>query len=99
MAIVEVTIAPMGTGTGGISQYVADCHKVLEKAKDLKFALNSMGTVIEGDLDRILAVIREMHEVPFTKGAPRVSTLIRIDDRRDKVSTMEGKLQAVREKL
>lgn len=99
MAIVEVTIAPLGTGTPSISKYVAACHKVLEEAADLKHQLTPMATVIEGDLDRILAVIRQMHEVPFTAGAQRVSTIIRIDDRRDKVSTMAGKLKAVNDKL
>ncbi len=99
MAIVEVTIAPMGTGTPSISKYVAACHKVLEEAKDLKHQLTPMATIIEGDLDRILAVIRQMHEVPFGEGAQRVSTFIRIDDRRDKELTMAGKIKAVTDKL
>ncbi|SDF66743.1 MTH1187 family thiamine-binding protein [Sporolituus thermophilus] len=98
MAIVEVTIAPLGVGTS-ISRYVAACHKVLEQAKDLKYQLTPMATVIEGDLDRIMEVIRQMHEVPFEAGAQRVSTLIRIDDRRDKELTMAGKIKAVQEKL
>lgn len=99
MAIVEVTIAPLGTATASISHYVAACHKVLEEAKDLKYQLTPMATIIEGDLDTILAVIRRMHEVPFGQGAPRVSTIIRIDDRRDKELTMAGKIKAVTEKL
>jgi len=99
MAIVEVTIAPLGTSATSLSSYVAGCHKVLMEAQDLKYELNPMGTVIEGDLDRILAVIRQMHEVPFAAGAQRVSTLIRIDDRRDKQATMSAKIQAVKEKL
>ena len=40
-----------------------------------------------------------MHEVPFQSGALRVGTTIRIDDRRDKELTMEGKVQAVMENL
>lgn len=99
MAIVELTIAPMGTGTPSISQYVAACHKVLEKAQDLKYQLTPMSTIIEGDLDRILEVVRQMHEVPFGAGAQRVSTLMRIDDRRDKELTMAGKIKAVTDKL
>lgn len=99
MAIVEVTIAPLGTAGTSLSHYVANCHKVLAETPELKYELNPMGTVIEGELDVILAVIRKMHEVPFVEGAQRVSTLIRIDDRRDKKSTMAAKLQAVKEKL
>jgi uncharacterized protein (TIGR00106 family) len=99
MAIVEVTIAPFGTGSTSLSKYVAGCHRVLEQQKNLKYQLTPMGTVIEGDLDLILATIRKMHEVPFKEGAMRVSTLIRIDDRRDKVSTMDGKIASVESKL
>lgn len=99
MAIVEVTIAPFGTGSTSLSKYVAGCHKVLEQEKDLRYQLTPMGTIIEGDLDRILEVIRKMHEVPFQQGAMRVSTLIRIDDRRDKKATMEGKIASVISRL
>ncbi|SDE95315.1 MTH1187 family thiamine-binding protein [Sporomusa acidovorans] len=99
MAVVEVTIAPLGTGTPSVSQYVAGCHRVLAKASDVKYQLTPMSTIIEGDLDRILEVIRQMHESPFAAGAQRVSTSIRIDDRRDKELTMAGKVKAVIDKL
>jgi uncharacterized protein (TIGR00106 family) len=58
-----------------------------------------MGTIIEGDLDEILRVIRKMHEHPFGQGAVRVSTYVKIDDRRDKVHTIAGKMRSVEEKL
>ena len=99
MAIVEVTIAPVGTASTSLSHYVADCHKILMTATDLKYELNAMGTVIEGDLDRIMQVILQMHEIPYKLGAHRVSSLIRIDDRRDKPSSIIDKVQAVKEKL
>lgn len=100
MAIVELTIVPLGTATPSVSHYVAEVHKVLEQAKEpIKYQLTPMSTIMEGDLDDLFAVIRRMHEVPFAKGALRVSTSLRIDDRRDKKATMEGKLQSVRDKL
>ncbi|WP_371373941.1 MTH1187 family thiamine-binding protein [Sporomusa aerivorans] len=99
MAVVEVTIVPLGTGSPSVSQYVAGCHKALEQASDLTYQLTPMSTIIEGKLDRIMEVIRQMHETPFAAGAQRVSTTIRIDDRRDKEITMSGKMQAVIEKL
>lgn len=98
MAVVEVTIAPLGTGSPSISAYVAACHKVLENS-GLPYQLTPMSTIIEGDVDQILDVIRQMHEVPFANGAMRVSTSLRIDDRRDKELTMAGKIQSVMEKL
>ena len=98
MAVVFVTIAPLGTATPSLSRYVAGVEKVLA-ASGLTHELTAMGTIIEGDLDRILAVVREMHEHPFAQGAVRVSTLVKIDDRRDKEHTIAGKMKSVREKL
>ena len=98
VAIVFVTIAPLGTGTPSVSRYVVEMEKVL-RASGLTHQLTAMGTLIEGDLERILAVVRQMHEVPFARGALRVSTLVKIDDRRDKDATLASKLRSVEEKL
>ncbi len=98
MAVVFLTITPLGTGTPSVSRYVAGCERILRDS-GLKHELTAMGTIIEGDLDAILAVIRRMHEHPFSEGAARVSTFIKIDDRRDKEHTIAGKMRSVREKL
>jgi uncharacterized protein (TIGR00106 family) len=98
MPVVFLTITPLGTATPSVSKYVAGVERIL-RASGLTHQLTAMGTLIEGDLDRILAVIREMHEHPFTQGAMRVSTSIRIDDRRDKEHTIAGKMRSVEEKL
>ena len=66
----------------------------------LTFQLTPMGTIIEGEVDVIFAVLRAMHEVPFSQGAVRVSTLIKIDDRRDRPGhSMAGKVASVRGRL
>jgi uncharacterized protein (TIGR00106 family) len=98
MAIVFVSIAPLGTATTSLSSYVAGVERVL-KDSGLKSQLTAMGTIIEGDIDAILPVLRRMHELPFAEGAVRVSTLIKIDDRRDKTSSIERKVRSVMEKL
>ena len=41
------------------------------------------------------ALVQQMHQVPFDMGAQRVVTTIKIDDRRDKPVTIDGKLNAV----
>jgi len=98
MAIVELSIVPIGVASTSMSSYVAEAIRVLEKTS-LKYELTSMGTIISGDLDDILSAIRRMHESLFTAGAVRVLTQVRIDDRRDKESSMEQKVRSVREKL
>jgi uncharacterized protein (TIGR00106 family) len=98
MPVAFLTITPLGTGTPSVSSYVAGCERILRDS-GLKHQLTAMGTIIEGDLDAILAVVRRMHESPFAQGAVRVSTSLRVDDRRDKVHTIEGKMRSVGEKL
>lgn len=99
MAVCSISVVPIGTTTPSISQYVADCVRVLDSFKDLKYDLSAMCTIVEGDLDRILEVVKRMHGVPFEKGAQRVLTSLTIDDRQDKGLTIEGKLRAVKEKF
>ncbi|AOY75983.1 MTH1187 family thiamine-binding protein [Clostridium formicaceticum] len=99
MAIIEITVIPLGTATTSVSKYVAACHKVLKEEKDIKYQLTPMSTVLEGDLDRVLEVAKKLHQVPFQEGAQRVATTMKIDDRRDKTNTMEGKIASVKSKL
>lgn len=97
--IAQVTVVPLGTGTPSLSGYVADVEKVLRQKKQITTMLTPMATILEGELDDILAVIREVHEIPFANGAQRVSTRISIDDRRDKKASMSGKVESVESKL
>ncbi|HSB18851.1 MAG TPA: MTH1187 family thiamine-binding protein [Anaeromyxobacteraceae bacterium] len=98
MAVVFLSITPIGTATPSVSRYVAGVEEVLRES-GLVSQLTAMGTLIEGDLDEILKVVRRMHEHPFTRGAVRVSTLLKIDDRRDKEHTIARKMRSVEEKL
>ena len=98
MAVVFVSITPLGTGTPSVSRFVAGVEEILRGTR-LTNQLTAMGTIIEGDLDEILAVVRRMHEHPFTMGAARVSTLLKIDDRRDKEHSIDSKMRSVAEKL
>ncbi len=99
MAIAEVTVVPIGTGSTSLSEYVAGIQKVLEQQENITFTLTSMSTIIEGSLEDIFATIRAIHEAPFHDGAQRVSTSVKIDDRRDKAGSSEQKLRSVQEKL
>lgn len=99
MAIVEVSITPLGTASTSVSEYVADCVKIARKS-GLSCQLTGMGTILDGDLDRIMATIRQMQESVFASGAGRVFTAIKIDDRRDKPAhSASSKVESVEAKL
>ncbi len=99
MAIVKVSIIPVGTGSPSLSGHVARAVKALRQEKNLKYELTSMGTIIEGDLDNILSVIKKMHRAALAEGVVRVVTTIEIDDRQDKPSTMSSKVESVMKRL
>ena len=93
--IAEVKVVPLGTATPSLSHYIAACLDAIKQAQDISYQLTAMGTIIQGPLERILELVPKMHEAPFTMGAKRVITTISIDDRRDKLATIESKVQAV----
>lgn len=99
MAIAEVTVVPLGTKETSLSNYVADCHKVLKDQDKVDYELTPMGTILEGNLNEIFDIVKELHEVPFGEGAKRVSTNLKIDDRRDKKGSMKQKINSVNDKL
>jgi uncharacterized protein (TIGR00106 family) len=98
MAILEISVVPIGVKGSSLSPYVADCIRVLKRQK-VPFELTAMGTNVEGDLKKLLKIAEKMHEVPFKKGAPRVVTTLKIDDRRDRKGTLTGKKKSVQDRL
>ena len=93
--IALVTVVPLGTATTSLSDYVAACLDTVQQAQDISYQLTAMGTIIQGPLEQVLELVQKMHEVPFAIGAKRVVTTINIDDRRDKPTTIEGKVKSV----
>ena len=99
MVIAEVSIIPLGTKTPSVSRYVAQAVSVLREEKDVRYELTSMGTIIEGELESVLTVIKKMHQAAFDEGIMRVITTIKIDDRRDKPLSMNGKVGSLMKEL
>jgi uncharacterized protein (TIGR00106 family) len=100
MAIISISIVPIGTNSTSLSKYVASTIKILKSEKDIKYQLTSMGTIIEGkSIDKLLEICKKMHESTYSQPVKRVLTTIKIDDRRDKKASMEDKIKSIKEKL
>lgn len=99
MAIIDISVVPVGTGKPSVSDYVAGAVRILKNEPGLKYELTAMNTIIEGDLEKLLSLAQRMHNSAFDAGAKRVVTTLRIDERRDKPLTMGGKIKAVKDKL
>jgi uncharacterized protein (TIGR00106 family) len=99
MAIIDISVVPVGTGSPSVSRFVAGAVRILKNEPGIKYELTAMNTIIEGDLTQLLSLAQRMHQSAFEAGAVRVVTTMRIDERRDKPLTMAGKIKAVKEKL
>ena len=58
-----------------------------------------MATIVEGEVSEILSLVEKMHNSAFSDEVVRVATTVKIDERRDKPLTMDGKVHAVMSKL
>ena len=97
--MIEVSIVPVGTPTPSVSRYIAGAVRILQSEPNIKYELTAMGTIIEGDLEQLLALAGRMHQSAFEAGVVRVVTTIKIDDRRDQVASIRSKIAAVRREL
>ena len=98
MALLQITTIPLGTGSTSVSYFVAKIQKKLEEEKAI-FHLCDMATVIEGDIDELLRLVRVIYDIPFDEGAERVVTQISIDDRRDREVSIGDKTKTVQSLL
>ncbi|MBZ0266509.1 MTH1187 family thiamine-binding protein [bacterium] len=99
MAIVAISIAPSGQNSTSLSEYVAKALAVVAKDDRVTYRLDPMFTTLEGSLSDCLEICEKMHEELFKMGVSRVGSVIKIDDRRDKVAHMEDKIKSVMSKL
>lgn len=95
--IMDLCVVPIGVGVS-LSEYIVECHKVL-KDSGLKTELHAYGTIIEGEWDAVFAAVKKCHEAVHEKGAPRITTTIKVGTRVDRDQTMEEKVRSVEENL
>lgn len=100
MATAEISILALGRPDPSASAYVAAIQRHLAAQDRVRYAMHAMGTELEGTTADILAVVGELHAVPFTLGIPRVYTVLKLDERRDRPDqTLEDKVASVRRRL
>ncbi|NPB04638.1 MAG: MTH1187 family thiamine-binding protein [Thermotogae bacterium] len=98
LVIAAVSIAPIGEGVS-VSDYVAEAIKVLKDYGRVEWELGPMCTTMWGDPRDVFEVILLMQEAMFKKGAVRLSTVIKMDERRDKPLNPTDKVESILNKL
>jgi len=96
MVLLEMSIVPMGVGES-VSQYVAECVDLVDQS-GLDYELHSMGTIVEGELPDVLAVMRRCIE-KMAEHSDRVTCAAKLDFRRGQSGRLKSKVASVEQKL
>jgi uncharacterized protein (TIGR00106 family) len=99
VATADLTVIALGRPDASASAYIAAIQRKLAQQNRVRYMMHAMGTSLEGTTPDILAVVAELHAVPFDLGIPRVYTVLKLDERRDKAQTLEDKVASVRRLL
>ena len=99
MATADLTVIALGRADVSASEYIAAIQRRLAQQERVKYLMHAMGTSLEGETADILALVAELHAIPFEQGIPRVYSVLKLDERRDKAQTLEDKVAAVRRLL
>jgi uncharacterized protein (TIGR00106 family) len=92
--LAELRVTPVGGGRQ-FAHLIADLMPILAESP-LQYQLNAMGTIVEGDLDAILELVRRCHE-ELRKHADRVLIELSIDDRAGAEGELVRSIEHVRE--
>ncbi|UTI63541.1 MTH1187 family thiamine-binding protein [Paraconexibacter antarcticus] len=99
MATADLTILALGRPDPSASAYIAEIQRRLAAQDRVRYLMHAMGTSLEGETADILAVVGELHAVPFDMGIPRVYTVLKLDERRDRPQTLADKVASVEARL
>ncbi len=95
MATADLTVIALGRPDASASAYIAEIQRRLAAQDRVRYRMHAMGTSLEGATSDILAVVGELHAVPFEQGVPRVYTILKLDERRDREQTLDDKVASV----
>jgi len=95
VATADLTVIALGRADVSASRYIAEIQRRLAAQDRVRYAMHAMGTSLEGPTADILAVAGELNAVPFEMGIPRVYSILKLDERRDREQTLEDKVSSV----
>ena len=96
----EISIYPIATKTTSASFYIARAIETIQNIENLRYEINSMGTILESDsIDVIYDASKKMMEAVHNLGIARVEVILKIDSRKDKDLKMEEKVSSIQKLL
>tara|TARA_B100000674_G_C37514107_1_gene766224 strand:- start:65 stop:382 length:318 start_codon:yes stop_codon:yes gene_type:complete len=96
VVLLEFSMSPLGQGES-VSPYVARVVDIIDKS-GLDYQLHAMGTVIEGEIDEVLSVLKSCFE-ELSSDCDRISCTAKLDYRAGASGRLQSKITSVEEKL
>lgn len=82
-----------------MSDVIAEIARHLQSQEEVRFEMGAMGTVLEGEVHDILALVGEIQGIPLMLGLPRSYTVLKLDNRVDRDQGLDEKVAAVERQL
>ena len=99
MATAELTVIPIGREGASAGDLIAQLQRRLAAQDRVEFRMRAMGTELEGAVEDILELVGALHAAPFESGVPRVYTVLKLDERRDREQSLDEKVRSVERRL
>jgi len=96
MILLEFSMSPMDKGES-VSDQVSRSLKIIDDS-GLPYRLNPMGTVLEGEFDEVMGVVKQCYET-MRADCKRITCGIKIDYREGKSGRLESKIASIENKL
>jgi uncharacterized protein (TIGR00106 family) len=96
VVLLEFSVSPLGAGES-VSATVAKCLDIVDQS-GLEYQLHAMGTLVEGELNAVLDILRQCIEVVAAEH-PRVTCTAKLDLRRGHSGRLRGKVASVERQL
>lgn len=94
--LAEFSIIPIGAGSS-IGDQLAEVLRIVD-ASGLPYKINPMGTVVEGEWDEVIRLIKKCHKTVMKSGERAVTT-ISIDDRKGKPNRLDQKVKSIEKRI
>src|SRR5687767_14550996 len=94
--LLEFSMSPLGKGES-VGEYVAKSLEIIDRS-GVPYRLNPMGTVLEGEFDEVMEVVRECLE-EMSRDCDRVTCIIKFDWRRGATGRLTSKVASVEQRL
>src|SRR2546423_2079206 len=96
MVLLEFSMAPLEKGAS-VGEYVARSLQIIDES-GLDYRLHAMGTIIEGEIDDVLDVLKRCLEA-MAADCERITCTAKLDYRKGYRGRLNSKVASVEEKL